>query len=44
MVTDPALAMHVLHSPHFDKFQFIYSFLDPVSRLKPDFLQSSRTD
>lgn len=31
MVTDPALAMHVLYSPHFDKFEFAYSFLDPVS-------------
>ena len=30
MVTDPALAMHVLYSPLFDKFQFLYSFLDPV--------------
>ena len=33
MVTDPALAMHILYSPLFDKFSFVYSFLDPVSRL-----------
>lgn len=30
LVTDPALAMHVLYSPHFDKFEFMYTFLDPV--------------
>lgn len=31
LITDPALAMHVLYSQHFDKFRFAYSFLDPVS-------------
>ena len=30
LITDPALAMHVLYSQHFDKFRFAYSFLDPV--------------
>lgn len=30
LVTDPPLAMHILNSPHFDKFGFAYSFLDPV--------------
>lgn len=30
MITDPALAMHILYSPHFDKFRFNYSFLEQV--------------
>ena len=30
LVTDPTLAMHILHSPYFDKYSFMYSFLDPV--------------
>ena len=29
-ITDPALAMDILKSPHVDKVRFLYSFLDPV--------------
>ncbi len=31
MITDPALACHVLNSPVFDKFPFLYNYLGPVS-------------
>lgn len=29
LITDPELAREVLHSPHLDKFRYLYSFLDP---------------
>ena len=33
MITDPALACHVLNSPAFDKFPFLYNYLGPVRSL-----------
>lgn len=30
MITDPALACHVLNSSAFDKFPFLYNYLGPV--------------
>ena len=41
LITDPALAMHVLYSRHFDKFRFAYSFLDPVSLFFLDLIDSA---
>lgn len=29
-ITEPAIAMEILKSPHVDKVRFLYSFLDPV--------------
>ena len=29
LITDPELARELLHSPHLDKFRYLYSFLDP---------------